>query len=80
MARPEKSFVADRTPFTLKAYQVVTAMAVPLADVLLKLRLKRGKEHPERLPERRGQSSTARPVAVQGRCRAGPLPCRPRPG
>lgn len=53
--------MADRTPLTLKAYQVVTAMAVPLVDVLLRLRLKRGKEHPERWPERRGQSSAARP-------------------
>jgi 3-deoxy-D-manno-octulosonic-acid transferase len=53
--------VADRTPLPLKAYQVVTAMAVPLVDVLLKLRLKRGKEHPERWPERRGTSSVPRP-------------------
>jgi 3-deoxy-D-manno-octulosonic-acid transferase len=60
-AAPEKRPVADRIPLTLKAYQVVTAMAVPLADVFLKLRLKRGKEHPERWLERRGQSSVARP-------------------
>jgi 3-deoxy-D-manno-octulosonic-acid transferase len=53
--------VADRTPLSLKTYQVVTAMSVPLADVLLKYRLRRGKEHPSRWGERRGQSSVARP-------------------
>ncbi len=53
--------MADRTPLSLKAYQVATAMSVPLADILLKYRLKRGKEHPDRWMERRGQSSVARP-------------------
>ena len=53
--------MADRTPLSLKAYRVATAMSVPLADMLLKYRLKRGKEHPSRWTERRGQSSVARP-------------------
>jgi len=53
--------VADRTPFTLKVYQGLTAVSVPLADLILKSRLKRGKEHPARWPERRGQTAVARP-------------------
>jgi 3-deoxy-D-manno-octulosonic-acid transferase len=60
-AQPETQAVADRTPLSLKTYQVVTAMSVPLADLLLKYRLRRGKEHPSRWGERRGQSSVARP-------------------
>ena len=53
--------VANRFPLTLRAYRVLTAMAVPAADVVLNYRLKRGKELADRLPERRGQSSIARP-------------------
>lgn len=53
--------MADRLPITLQAYRLLTAAALPLADMLLSYRLKRGKEHPTRLPERRGESSTARP-------------------
>ena len=53
--------VASRFPLTLRAYRVLTAMAVPAADVVLNYRLKRGKELADRLPERRGQSSIARP-------------------
>lgn len=51
----------SRLPLTLHAYALLTAAAVPLADMLLSYRLKRGKEHAERLPERRGQSVIARP-------------------
>ena len=40
---------------------MLTAMAVPAADVVLNYRLKRGKELADRLPERRGQSRIARP-------------------
>jgi 3-deoxy-D-manno-octulosonic-acid transferase len=54
--------VANRLPLTLRAYTLLTAAAVPLADMLLKRRLKRGKEHAERLPERRGQSTIPRPA------------------
>jgi 3-deoxy-D-manno-octulosonic-acid transferase len=53
--------VPSRLPLTLHAYALLTAAAVPLADMLLSYRLKRGKEHAERLPERRGQSAIARP-------------------
>lgn len=53
--------MAKSTPLTLTAYFLLTAAAAPLAGLLLQNRLKRGKEHPERLPERRGESSIARP-------------------
>jgi 3-deoxy-D-manno-octulosonic-acid transferase len=45
----------------LRGYQLITASAVPLADVILKYRLRHGKEHAERLLERRGQSRIPRP-------------------
>lgn len=46
---------------SLLAYRVVTALAAPLAGLFLSARLKRGKEDPKRLGERRGQASLARP-------------------
>jgi 3-deoxy-D-manno-octulosonic-acid transferase len=54
--------VARRTPLTLQAYRLLTAAAVPFATMLLNHRLKRGKELAARLPERRGESSLARPA------------------
>jgi len=45
----------------LRAYRLLATAAVPLANMLLTHRLKRGKEHNERLPERRGESTVARP-------------------
>jgi 3-deoxy-D-manno-octulosonic-acid transferase len=57
----EAAQVANRAPLTLRAYSLMMALAVPLADLLLSYRLKRGKEHAERLPERRGESKIARP-------------------
>ncbi|MBN8936616.1 MAG: 3-deoxy-D-manno-octulosonic acid transferase, partial [Rhizobiales bacterium] len=54
--------MASPSPLTLKAYRLLTAAAVPAADLLLNRRLKRGKESAERLPERRGQSTIPRPV------------------
>ncbi len=53
--------MASRTPLTLRAYRLLTAMAAPLADMALSHRLKRGKEIAERLPERRGEGGTPRP-------------------
>ncbi len=53
--------MADRLPLTLRAYALLTAAATPLAPQLLKRRLQRGKEHPERLAERRGESTVRRP-------------------
>lgn len=48
----------------LKLYESVTCAAGPLLELLLKSRMKRGKEDPARLPERMGRPSRARP---QGR-------------
>ena len=53
--------VASRAPWTLKAYRLLTALALPFANMVLDRRLKRGKEVAARLPERRGESSIARP-------------------
>ena len=53
--------VAERLPWTLHAYHLLTGASVPVADALLRRRLKRGKEDDQRLPERRGESSLDRP-------------------
>ena len=53
--------MTDRLPLTLQAYKVMTAMSVPIADLVLDRRLKRGKEHPQRLHERRGENAIPRP-------------------
>jgi len=53
--------VIDSTPVTLRMYRGLSAFAAPLAPVLLNYRLRRGKEHPDRLTERYGESRIARP-------------------
>ena len=53
--------MAERLPATLSGYRLVTAAAAPLAQYLLKHRLKRGKEHPIRFAERRGETEVVRP-------------------
>jgi 3-deoxy-D-manno-octulosonic-acid transferase len=53
--------VAERLPLTLHAYALLTAAATPLASYLLRRRLTRGKEDPRRMPERRGETTAARP-------------------
>ena len=53
--------LAERLPLTLRAYALLTAVATPLVSFLLRRRLKRGKEHPRRLTERRGETTAARP-------------------
>jgi 3-deoxy-D-manno-octulosonic-acid transferase len=60
-ARAKDRTVAERLPFGLRAYRRVMAVATPLAPLLLSRRLKRGKEHPERIGERRGETMVARP-------------------
>jgi 3-deoxy-D-manno-octulosonic-acid transferase len=52
---------ADRLPLSLRAYRLATFAGAPLAGLLLANRLKRGKEDPERLAERRGETQVARP-------------------
>jgi 3-deoxy-D-manno-octulosonic-acid transferase len=48
-------------PLALRAYRLATLAGSPLAGFLLSNRLKRGKEDPARLDERRGEASIARP-------------------
>ena len=45
----------------LALYRGLTSIATPAVDILLKRRLARGKEDPDRLPERRGTASRERP-------------------
>jgi 3-deoxy-D-manno-octulosonic-acid transferase len=53
--------VSDGTPAALALYRLATRAATPFANQLLQHRLKRGKEHAVRLPERRGMSEVPRP-------------------
>ncbi len=57
----ERQGVAERLPLTLQAYRLLAAAGTPLIGLLLSYRVKRGKENPDRLPERRGESSIVRP-------------------
>ncbi|HEY2230044.1 MAG TPA: 3-deoxy-D-manno-octulosonic acid transferase [Xanthobacteraceae bacterium] len=52
----------ETLPPSLRVYQLLSAAAGPLAPSLLSHRLKRGKELPERLAERYGESRIARPA------------------
>jgi 3-deoxy-D-manno-octulosonic-acid transferase len=53
--------MAERVPWTLRAYRGFASMATPVSRLVLARRLRRGKEHPQRLPERRGESTVPRP-------------------
>lgn len=53
---------AARDPFILRSLRTVTQTAAPLITLLLKLRLMRGKEDPQRMHERLGFPSLARPA------------------
>src|SRR5262249_10207140 len=55
------SHMSDRLPVSLSLYRFATRAATPFANQLLRHRLKQGKEHSERLPERRGESDVSRP-------------------
>ncbi|MES1156096.1 MAG: 3-deoxy-D-manno-octulosonic acid transferase [Pseudorhodoplanes sp.] len=54
--------MAKGTPLTLRAYRLLTAALTPLSSLPLWFRGKRGKEHPERVGERRGEPSAERPA------------------
>src|ERR1700733_1974582 len=58
---PRGSSLAKRLPLALRLYQFASAAGSPVAPQVLARRLKRGKEHAERLPERRGEPSLERP-------------------
>ena len=59
--RAGASLVSESLPPMLRAYQLLSAAATPLAPTLLSHRLKRGKELSARLEERYGESRIARP-------------------
>jgi 3-deoxy-D-manno-octulosonic-acid transferase len=52
---------AERMPLTLSAYRMVTGAGTALAPRFLEYRLRRGKENPDRIAERRGEPSAPRP-------------------
>lgn len=51
----------DRLPLALRVYRLASRTATPFVPRLLAKRLARGKEHPSRLAERRGEPSLPRP-------------------
>jgi len=53
--------LSGKLPAGLRIYRLLSAAAGPFTPILLARRLKRGKEHRQRLPERRGESRIARP-------------------
>jgi 3-deoxy-D-manno-octulosonic-acid transferase len=53
--------VSENLPAALRVYRLLSAAAAPLAPLFLAQRLRHGKEHRARLPERRGEASIARP-------------------
>jgi 3-deoxy-D-manno-octulosonic-acid transferase len=53
--------VAKPLPLVLHLYQSACSLGSPMAPQVLTRRLKRGKEHPERLAERLGEASLERP-------------------
>jgi 3-deoxy-D-manno-octulosonic-acid transferase len=54
--------VAERLPVTLRGYRRLAGAATPLTSLILASRLRRGKEDPQRIGERRGNSSVERPA------------------
>jgi 3-deoxy-D-manno-octulosonic-acid transferase len=54
--------LSGKLPTGLRMYRLLSAAAGPFTPILLARRLKRGKEHKQRLPERRGESRIARPA------------------
>jgi 3-deoxy-D-manno-octulosonic-acid transferase len=52
---------ASRPGLSLKAYRLVTRLAAPVAPLILSWRTRRGKEEPDRHPERYGVANAARP-------------------
>jgi 3-deoxy-D-manno-octulosonic-acid transferase len=53
--------VAPRLPLALRLYRLASIAGSPVAGQVLAKRLNRGKEHPERLAERRGEATLRRP-------------------
>ena len=58
---PPSGSPPSRLPLALRLYQLASVAGSPVAPQVLARRLTRGKEHPERLAERRGEASLDRP-------------------
>src|SRR3954469_4097338 len=58
---PASSLMADTLRMALRVYRGLSSAASPLAPALIRQRLKRGKEDPARIDERRGLSHDVRP-------------------
>ena len=58
---PLSKEAVSKPGFSLKTYQLVTRLAAPVAPLLLAWRTRRGKEEPDRHPERYGAASLPRP-------------------
>ena len=52
---------ARRVPLSLRLYRLAAMAGAPLTGLLLSHRLKRGKEDPMRIAERRGEAGAVRP-------------------
>jgi 3-deoxy-D-manno-octulosonic-acid transferase len=59
--RRRTRLVPERLPLALRAYRRLAAVAMPFAPLLASSRLRRGKELPVRVRERRGDTDVARP-------------------
>jgi len=64
MRAVREHIVAERPPLTLRSYRRLVTLATPFAQLLLADRLRRGKEHPARVGERRGETQTKRPAGA----------------
>jgi 3-deoxy-D-manno-octulosonic-acid transferase len=53
--------VTGSDPASLRLYRLLTGLSAPALEALLRRRLKRGKEDPARIKERRGEASLERP-------------------
>lgn len=54
----------NRRPFPLRIYRALSHVALPAVELIIARRVKRGKEDPNRLAERRGRSAYARPEGI----------------
>src|ERR1700724_1254585 len=64
IAGREMGPLAERLPLTLRAYALLTTAAAPLVPYFLERRRRRGKEHPQRMAERRGEAAAKRPAGT----------------
>jgi len=56
--------MATQLPFSLRAYRYATSALEPIAPLALRRRARRGKENPDRISERLGFASRARPAGT----------------